>query len=122
MSRRTEQVAEEIRRHISELMLTEMRDPRVGLATVTAVQVSPDLKNARVHVSVLGSEEDETSSLRTLRRASGFLRTELAKRMVLRQVPELRFAADPTAREAAHINRLLAEVSTGSEDDAEPEG
>lgn len=121
MSRRTEQVAEEIRRHISELMLTEMRDPRIGMATVTAVEVSPDLKNARVHVSVMGSEEDETSSLRALRRASGFLRTELAKRMVLRQVPELRFDADRTTRQAVRISELLEEVGVSSEDVSEHE-
>ncbi len=121
MSRRTEQVAEEIRRHISELLLTEMRDPLIGMATVTAVEVSPDPKNARVHVSVMGSEEDETSSLRVLRRASGFLRTELAKRMVLRQVPELRFDADRTTRQAVRISELLEEVGVSSEDVSEHE-
>ena len=93
MSRRSEQVAEEIRRHVSALLLTEMRDPRVGMATVTAVEVSNDLKYARVYVSILGGEE-ERESLAALRKATGFLRMELGKRMVLRYLPELRFEAD----------------------------
>lgn len=112
MSRRTEQVSEEIQRHISELLLREVRDPRIGFATVTRVDVSPDLEHARVYVSVLGAEEEERASLRALRNASGFLRTALGKQMRMRRVPELRFEADRTTRQAIRISQLLDEVSS----------
>lgn len=121
MSRRAEQVAEEIRRHISELLLTEMRDPRVGMATVTAVEVSNDLKFARIHVSVMGGEDEERESLRALRKATGFLRTELGKRMVLRYLPELRFEADRSTERAVRISKLLDEVGVRPEAEGERE-
>ena len=110
MSRRTEQVAEEITRHLGDLLLREVRDPRIGFATVMGVDVSPDLEHARVHVSVLGSEEEERDCLRALARASGFLRSELGKRMRLRTVPELRFVPDRTTKEAIRLSKIMDEV------------
>ncbi len=110
MSRRTEQVAQEIKRHISELLVQEVRDPRIGFVTVTAVEVSPDLEHATIHVSVLGSEEDEKETMKALRRASGFLRSELAKRIRLRKMAELRFEPDRSAAEAIRISQLLNQV------------
>ncbi len=115
MSRRTERVAEEIQRVIGELLLREVRDPRIGFATVTAVEVSPDLEHARVHVSVLGGEAEERESLAALQRASGYLRTELGRRMRIRKVPELRFLADPSAKEAMRISQLLRELGVEGE-------
>ncbi len=116
MSRRTEQVALEVQRHLGDLLLTEVRDPRVGFVTITAVEVSPDLEHARVHVSVLGEESDEKLSLLALRKAAGFLRTELGKRMRLRTVPQLRFEADPTTKQAIRIGQLLEEAGTAHDD------
>ena len=110
MSRRSEQVALEVQRILGDLLLTEVRDPRIGFVTITGVEVSSDLENARVHVSVLGDEEEEKSSLQALRRASGFFRTELARRMRLRQVPQLRFEADRSTAEAIRIGALIDEV------------
>ncbi len=118
MSRRTEQVAEAIRRTISELLLTEVRDPRLGSVTVMDVHVSPDIRYARIHVGVLGDPEEQTATLATLRRATGFLRTELAQRMPIRHVPELRFQIDRSAEHAVHISKLLSEVLP----EDEPEG
>lgn len=109
-SRRVEQVSEEIQRNIGELLLREMRDPRIGFATVTSVDVSPDLEHARVYVSVLGTEEEERDSLRALRKASGFLRTELGRRMKIRHIPQLRFEMDRSTKQAIRISELLDEV------------
>jgi ribosome-binding factor A len=117
MSRRTEQVAEEIQRNLGDLLLREMRDPHVGFTTITAVDVSPDLEHARVHVSVLGSEEEERDSMRALGRASGYLRTELGKRMRMRHIPELRFQADRTTKDAIRIGELLRDVLPEEETD-----
>ncbi len=122
MSRRTEQVAEEIRRILGDLLVREVRDPRIGMLTVTGVDVSPDLKHARVHVSVLGSEDDERLSMTALRKASGFLRTELGRRMALRHVPELRFQPDRSVQHAVHISKLLDEVIPPEQDGDNEEG
>lgn len=119
MSRRTEQVALEVQRHLGDLLLTQVRDPRVGFVTITAVEVSPDLEHARVHVSVLGDESYEKLSLLTLQKAAGFLRTELGKRMRLRTVPQLRFEADPTTKRAIRIGQLLEEAGTAHDDEGD---
>lgn len=116
MSRRTEQVAEEIQRNLGDLLLREVRDPRIGFATVTAVEVSSDLEHAWVHVSVMGSDEEERSTMSALDKASGFLRTSLGKRIRIRRVPELHFEADRSTKEAIRISKLLDEVVP---DDAE---
>ncbi len=110
MSRRTEQVAEEIQRHISELLIREVQDPRIGFATVTSVEMSADLQHAVVHISIMGSEDEERESLRALQKAAGFMRTQIGRRMRLRHVPQLRFVPDRSAKHAIRISSLLDEV------------
>lgn len=110
MSRRTEQVAQEIRRVLSELLLTQVRDPAIGFVTVTAVEVSPDLKHARAYVSVLGSPEEERETQAALRRAAGFLRTEVGRRIQIRYTPELHFEMDHSTERAIRISKLIDEV------------
>ncbi len=122
MSRRTEQVAEAIRRIISELLLTEVRDPRLSNVTVVEVDVSPDIRYARIHVGVLGEPEEQKSTLAALGRATGFLRTELAHRMPVRHVPELRFQIDRSTEHALHISKLLNEVLPQEEPEGERRG
>lgn len=122
MSRRTEQVAVEVQRHLGDLLLTEVRDPRIGFATIMSVDVSPDLEHALVRVSVLGDEEEEKQTLRALRRAGGFLRTALAKRMRLRTVPQLRFEADRNTAEAIRVSRLIDEVAEAESHSGKPVG
>jgi ribosome-binding factor A len=110
MSRRTEQVAEAIKEEVSVLIQRELRDPRLGFVTLTRVEVSPDLKFARIFYSVLGSEETRKETYKALKSASGFLRRELSRILRMRYVPELHFEYDVGVAHAEHIQRLLHEL------------
>lgn len=106
-SRRPEQVAETLRQVITDALAREVRDPRVGFVTVTAVLVTNDLSHARVMVSVPGEEADKERALEGLRSAAGFLRSRAARALTTRTVPELHFELDKGLEHAARINQLL---------------
>ena len=114
-SRRPEQVGETVRQVVTDALLREIRDPRVGLVTVTHVQVSGDLSVARVAVTVPGEEAERQRALEGLQSAAGFLRSRLAKALSTRTIPELRFELDRGIEHAARINQLLAEVRREAE-------
>jgi ribosome-binding factor A len=107
MSRRTDRVSDLLRAALAELLLREVHDPRVKLASVTEVDVSPDLRHAVVKVSVLGDEEQRQATIAGLHHARGFLRTELAHRLRLRATPELVFELDRGAEHSQQMSDLL---------------
>ena len=107
MSRRTDRVSDLLRSELSQLMLREIHDPRVKLATVSGIDVTPDLKRAVVRISVLGEEAQRQETIAGLRHARGFLRTELAHRLRLRNTPELIFELDRGAEHSQKISDLL---------------
>ena len=108
MSRRSTRVADLIRAELSQILLRSLQDPRVKLTTVTGVDVSPDLKNAMVQVSVVGEEAQRLESLEALRHAKGFLRTQLARKLPnMKTTPELRFELDRGAEYSQRISDLL---------------
>lgn len=107
MSRRTDRVSDLLRAELSELLLREVHDPRVKLASVTEVDVTTDLKRAVVKVSVLGEDQQRQETIEGLRHARGFLRTELAHRLRLRATPELVFELDRGAEHSQKISDLL---------------
>ena len=101
-----------MQREISELILRELRDPRLDeFVSVTEVSVSPDLRNAKVYVSSVGGQQKETQILAALNSASGFLRSELAKKIRIRRMPELHFQWDNSIEKGDRILRLIDEVS-----------
>jgi ribosome-binding factor A len=108
MSRRVERLNEQVKREISDILRTEVRDPRVGLVTVTEARVAPDLSFARIYVRPLGGEEEEMFA--GLEKATPYIRRELAQRLSVRHVPELRFEPDHALEHALHIEKLLSEV------------
>lgn len=108
MSRRLERLNEQVKREVSEILRTEVRDPRVGLVTVTEARVAPDLSFARVYVRPLGGDEEELFA--GLEKATPYIRRELAQRLSVRHVPELRFEPDHALEHALHIEKLLSEV------------
>jgi len=109
-SHRHERIAEGILHEISAMILGELKDPRIaGLVTVTAVRVSPDLRQARVFVSVFGSEAEHASTLAGLAAAAGFIRRELGHRLQLRRSPELHFVLDRSEEYGQRIEDLLRE-------------
>lgn len=109
-SRRPEQMAETLRQVITEALAREVRDPRVGFVTVTAVLVSNDLSHARVLVSVPGEEGEKTRAVEGLQSAAGFLRSRAARSLTTRTVPELHFELDRGLEHAVRINELLNSI------------
>ena len=102
-------VDEAVRAVLSDAISKLLKDPRVGFVTVTAVKTSPDLRHARVYVSVLGDEQARAASLEGLRSAHGFLQSRVASELTLKRTPELTFEYDDTVDRAARINELLSE-------------
>lgn len=107
---RQEKLGELIAVELSELLRTRVKDPRVGFASITHVEVSGDLRHAKIFVSVMGSAEEQVATMKGLKHATGFLRHELASRLVLRFMPELAFKLDTSIAEGAHILELLLKV------------
>ncbi len=109
-TRRQEQVADVIRREISDLLLRATNDPRIGFASITEVTVSPDLRHARVYVSVLGDEHEQRATMDALVHARGYLRHELAARTTFKFLPDLTFEHDTSLERGDRLLRLIDQV------------
>jgi ribosome-binding factor A len=109
-SRRAQKVAEAIREVVSMAILTELKDPRVKDVTVTFVEVSSDLRHAKVHVSVMGDETRQQLSLRGLQSAAGFLQAKIASQVEMRYTPRLNFLLDQGVKRSIEIAQILREV------------
>lgn len=108
--KRSDRVRSLLQRELGTLISEELRDPRIAFPTVTAVDITPDLRSAKVHVSVLGDDEAWGKTMKALEDAKPFLRRELGARTELRFVPELTFVQDRTAERAVRISALLREA------------
>jgi ribosome-binding factor A len=116
-SRRPEQVGETIRQVVADLLLRgEVRDPRVGLVTVTRVDVTPDLSHATIFVRAQGDDTERERAVEGLKSAAGFLRSRVARVLTTRSVPELHIEADRGLEHAARINELLEGIRRESAD------
>lgn len=109
-SRRAQKAAEAIREVVSMAILTELQDPRIRDVTVTYVEVSVDLRHAKVHVSVMGDETRQNLSLRGLQSAAGFLQSKIAQRIELRYTPRLNFVLDQGVKRSIEISQILDRV------------
>ena len=109
-NRREDQLSGVITRELSDLIRTRMKDPRIGFASITGVELSHDLRYAKVFVSVLGSSEERRETMRGLGSATGFLRHELAQRLTIRHVPEIAFHLDESIARGARVLDLLKQV------------
>ncbi len=104
---RMRRVDEAVRAVLSEAIATDLKDPRIGFVTVTGVKTSPDLRHARVYVSVFGDEHARSQTLAGLRSAHGVLQGQLASELSLKHTPELSFEYDESVQRGMRINRLL---------------
>jgi len=109
-SRRTLKAAEAIREVVAMAILTDIKDPRVRNATITRVEVSGDMRYAKVFISVMGDETQEQLTLRGLQSAAGFLQTKCAKRIDTRYTPRLQFQIDAGVKNSVEITQLLKEI------------
>lgn len=110
MSRRTERAAEAIREVVSMAILVELSDPRIRDVTVTYVEVSADLRHAKVHVSVMGDETKQNLTLRGLQSAAGFLQAKIAERIEIRYTPKLNFVLDQGIKRSIAVAQILQQV------------
>ena len=113
MTQRTNRIDELLRQEIGAIMAREIDDPRVGFATITGVETTPDLRHARVSVSVIGQPDDRRSTLAALGRAMPFVRHELGKRLHLKRIPEFHLELDDTVERGTRVLRLLDELEAG---------
>jgi ribosome-binding factor A len=109
-SRRVLKAAEAIREVVSMAILMDLKDPRVQDVTVTYVEVSPDMRNAKVHVSVMGDEAKQKLCLHGLGSAAGFLQAKIAKRIDTRYTPKIQFVLDQGVKQSIEISRILGEL------------
>ena len=106
---RPQKVADLIQRELSDLLRREVRDPRVGMVTITSVDVSPDLSHAKVFFTILEKEKKDLTA-QGLQRAASFLRAQLSRRMSMYTTPELRFKYDESVERGAHLSQLIDSV------------
>lgn len=107
---RVEKVQELLKQELSQIILREMKDPRIGFVTVTQVRMSGDLSRAEIFLSLMGSEEEKSNTLSALSRSLGYLRSEIGKRIRLRYTPELVLKLDDSLEYSANIQRLLLQI------------
>ncbi len=110
MSDRIARLNEEIKREVSVILQREIKDPRLGFASVTDVELSRDQSYCKVYISVFGSEEERDDSMQALKRAAGFIRTEIGQRVRMRKTPEFRFVYDSSLEQGARINAILKDI------------
>lgn len=111
---RSRRIAEQIQRELSDVIRLELKDPRVGMITITDVEVSPDHALATVFFTLLGDEERVRSTTKALGHAAGYLRTQLARRIRLRTAPQLQFKYDVSVERGARLSRLIDEAVSSS--------
>jgi ribosome-binding factor A len=121
MTQRTDRIDELLRQEIGSIVNREVADPRVGFATITKVETTPDLRHAKVWVSVIGQPKERDATISALGRAMPFVRRELGKSLRLKRIPDLHIELDDTAERGTRVMQLLDELESGrAEPDTEP--
>lgn len=110
MGVRVEKIQELIKEQVSAIIMREVKDPRIGFVTVTEVDVSSDLKNAKIYISLLGSAKQMQDSWEGLNSSVGFIRRELAHRIRMKFIPDIKFYVDTSLEYSAHIQELLTKI------------
>ena len=119
---RKDRVAEQIRRELAELIRTELKDPRVGMISITEVEVTADYAHAKIYFSTLAGSENLSGVMAGLEKASGFLRRELGKRISIHMTPQLHFVFDQSLERGADLSKLIQEaVAISKASDTAPE-
>ncbi|MBI3069538.1 MAG: 30S ribosome-binding factor RbfA [Betaproteobacteria bacterium] len=111
---RSRRIAEQIQRELSDVIRLELKDPRVGMITLTDVEVSPDHAHARVFFTLLGDREQQSETTAALQHAAGFLRSQLAHRLKLRTVPQLQFKYDASVERGVRLSQLIDAAVAGN--------
>ena len=118
---RPERVAEQLRMDVADILQSELRDPRLGLVTCTRVDLTNDLKHAKIYVSILAEEPERARTFSVLEGATGFVRRRLSGRLGLRTSPEIRFVFDPSVEYGIRLEELIAETKKNAPPESEPD-
>ena len=121
MSLRANRVGEQMKKELGDIIGKKIKDPRIGFVTVTGVEVTGDLQQAKVFISVLGGEEQRENTLKGLAKAKGFIRSEIGQRIRLRKTPEIIFEFDKSIDYGNRIDTLLHEIHKEEENHRQPE-
>ncbi|GLY10445.1 30S ribosome-binding factor RbfA [Bacillus badius] len=116
MTLRSNRVGEQMKKELTDILNRKVKDPRIGFITVTDVEVTGDLQQATVYITVLGNEEEREGTLKALTKAKGFIRSEVGQRIRLRKTPELLFEMDESIEYGNRIDTLLREINSPSAD------
>lgn len=108
---RANRVGEQMKKEIGQILQQELKDPRIGFVTVTGVEVTGDLQQAKVFITVLGNDDEKENTLRGLAKATGFIRSEVGKRIRLRKTPEIFFEFDESIEYGNRIETLLSDLN-----------
>jgi ribosome-binding factor A len=119
VTERTNRIDELLRQEIGSIVSREVADPRIGFATITKVETTPDLRHARVWVSVIGQPDERTETIAALGRAMPFVRHELGRTLRLKRIPDLHVELDDTAERGTRVLRLLDELEAGTPPDTD---
>ena len=122
LTHRVERIQQQVREEVSQMLATEVRDPGVGLVTVTRAKVTGDLSLARVYWTILGDADERKKTTKALERATGFVRHLLAERLSLRRVPELKFIFDQSVAAQDRIEQIIQEIHAEDAARVEPAG
>lgn len=120
MSHRPERVREFIKEQVSDIIQHQVKDPRIGFVSITAVELSGDLRHAKIFVSVLGDAQAKTDTMAGLLSAQGYVRGELGRRLQMRFTPEMSFRLDESIERGTRVVTLLREVTKESRNDRRP--
>lgn len=116
-NKRTRRVEQELKKELSRIISTEIKDPRLGtMTTVTAVEVTSDLRHAKVFISVLGNDKEKEEVLEGLANASGFIKKEISQSMKLRNFPDLHFKLDESIERGMYMGKLISDVMKQDEE------
>ncbi len=111
---RGRRIADQLQRELSEIIRLELKDPRVGMVTITDIEVSGDNSHAKVFFTVLGNDAQQDAATRALQHAAGFLRSQVAPRLRMRTVPQLHFVYDGSVERGMHLSKLIERALTGT--------
>ncbi|NLV88067.1 MAG: 30S ribosome-binding factor RbfA [Tissierellia bacterium] len=119
-NKRVNRISEEVRKVVSELLFNGLKDPRIhSMTTITNVEVTRDLRYAKIYVSVLGNDEEKKNTIEGLESAKGFIRNEIGKKIDLRYVPEPIFHLDESIEQGIYMSKLIEEVNKNTRDSGE---
>ncbi|HQU32005.1 MAG: 30S ribosome-binding factor RbfA [Planctomycetia bacterium] len=114
-SRRCERLEESIKQEVSKIILYELKDPRIAFVTITKVEITADLKNAKVHISILGDDTTRKKTLQAIEHATGFIQAKVGAQLQIKYTPVLTFCLDESVQKSLRISKLIDEAVKGND-------